>query len=266
MERGKKMESGLLTVPSSEQVEIFRDILEQAGRWDQAEDIGQLVNCLRSIRTNLEDAMDEVNYLLEQIQPVEEPVMKARLGGMQEEIRKSIHQAGKQVRAAEAEVIGGIQNTLQALREKGLQVLDDIFNTAHVSQGLGRAETLLMQAVSGLEKKMQAVDCIAEELHAIKGHAKNMGRAAVGKSAEEIAARDKTIGAMAKIRAGMEYCRKVLAGLGQKVLTARAHVEHLHQTIELRPEKVSSVQEITRELRDARACDFGRQPEPAQTR
>ena len=65
MERGKKMESGLLTVPSSEQVEIFRDILEQAGRWDQAEDIGQLVNCLRSIRTNLEDAMDEVNYLLD---------------------------------------------------------------------------------------------------------------------------------------------------------------------------------------------------------
>ncbi len=240
--------------------------MEQTGRRNQAEDIGQLVHCLQSIQTNLADAMDEVSYLLEQIEPVEEPDIKARLGRMQEEIRKNMYQFGKQIQAAETEVVEGIQNVMQDLRKKGVQALDCVFSTAHVSQGLGRAEALLTQAVSGLEKKMQAVDCMAEEFHAMKGHAKNIGRAAVGKPAEEVTAGNRTVGAMAKIRAGMEYCKKILTGLGKKVLMARAHVEHLHQTAELRPEHVASVQEIAKELRDAR--DFGpvRHPELLQIR
>lgn len=260
------MESVFLTYPSLEQMDTFRGILEQNGKGNQAEDIGQLINCLQLIQTNLAEAMDEVSYLLEQIQPVEEPDIKKRLGRIQDEIQKSIRRFGKQVQAAEQEVIEGIQNTMQALKGKGVQALGCVFNAAHVSQGLSRAETFLMQAVSGLEKQMQAVDCMAEEFHAMKGHAKNIGRAAVGKSAEEIAARDKTIGVMAKIRAGMEYCKRILTGLGQKVLTARAHVEHLHQTIGLRTEKAASVEEIAKELRDARNFDLGRPAEPVQAR
>ena len=253
-------------MPLSEQVEVFRDILEQTGRKNQAEDISQLIQCLQSIQTNLADAMDEVGYLLRQIQPVEEQGMRARLGRMQEETRESLCRAGKQVQAVEAEVIGGIRNAMQAMKDKGVQALDHILDAAHVSQGLSRAEAFLVQAVSGLERKIEAVDCMAEEFHAMKGHAKNIGRAATGKSVEEIAARDKTIGTMAKIRAGMEYCKKLLAGLGQKALIARAHVEHLRQTAERCPEKAASVQEIAKELRDASAIDSCRYLEPAQAR
>lgn len=260
------MESVFSSMPLSEQVEVFQDILEQAGRKNQAEDISQLIQCLQSIQTNLADAMDEVGYLLRQIQPVEEQGMRARLGRMQEETRESLCRAGKQVQAVEAEVIGGIRNAMQAMKDKGVQALDHILDAAHVSQGLSRAEALLVQSVAGLERKIEAVDCMAEEFHAMKGHVKNIGRAATGKSVEEIAARDKTIGAMAKIRAGMEYCKKLLAGLGQKALIARAHVEHLRQTAERSLEKAASVQEIAKELRDASAIDSGRHPEPAQAR
>ena len=170
------MESSFLSFPQSEQVEIFRSILEQTGRSNQAEDIGQLIQCLQSIQTNLADAMDEVSYLLEQIQTVEEPDIKARLGRMQEEMLENLHRAGTQVQAVESEVIGGIRNTMQALRAKGVQALDHVLDAAHVSQGLSRAETLLVQAVSGLEGKIRDVDCMAEEFHAMKGHAKNIGR------------------------------------------------------------------------------------------
>ena len=260
------MESSFLLFSPPEQVEIFRGILEQTGMKTRAEDIGQLVSCLQSIQTNLADAMEEVRYLMEQIQPVEEPDMKARLGRMQEEMLENLHRAGTQVQAVESEVIGGIRNTMQALRAKGVQALDHVLDAAHVSQGLSRAETLLVQAVSGLEGKIRDVDCMAEEFHAMKGHAKNMGRAAMGKTAEEITPRDNTIGAMARIRAGMEYCKKLLEGLGEKALMARAHVEHMHQTIELGPENVASVQEIAKEFRDAKAMDAGRHPEPSQTR
>lgn len=123
-----------------------------------------------------------------------------------------------------------------------------------------------MQTVAGLERKIGNVDRMAEELHAIKGHAKNLGRTAAGRSAEEIDARDQTKGILAKIRAGMEYCKKVLTGMGQKILMARAHVVHLKLSAERKTEKVTTVQEIARELRDTSAMDFGRQLEPAQAR
>lgn len=44
---------------------------------------------------------------------------------------------------------------------------------------------------------------------------------------------------------------------------ARAHAVHLKLSAERKTEKVSSVQEIARELRDTSAMDLGRQPEPA---
>lgn len=260
------MEAVCSSMPLSEQVEVIQNLLEQNGRRDQAEDIGQLIYCLQSIQTNLAEAMEEVSYLMRQIQPVEEQGMRVRLERMQEETRESLCRAGKQVQVVAAEVSGGIRNAMQAVKGKGVKALDHILDAAHVSQGLSRAEALLVQAVSGLERKIEAVDCMAEEFHAMKGHAKNIGRAVTGKSVEEIAVRDKTIGVMAKIRAGMEYCKKLLAGLGEKALAARAHVEHLRQTAERCPEKAASVQEIAKELRDASAIDSSRQPKPAQVR
>lgn len=255
-----------LSAPMMGQLEAFWNAMEQNGRGNQAEDISQLLACVQSIQMDLAEALDEVGYLKEQIQSLENATMKARLGRMQEEMQNGLCQAGKQVRAVEAEVVGGIQNAIETLKEKGVQVLDRILDTAHVSQILGRAENFLMQAAAGMEQKMGAVDCMAEEFHAMKGHAKNIGRAAVGRTVEEIGARDKTRGILTKIRAGMEYCKKVFAGLGQKALMARAHVVHLHQITEQKTEKVAGVQEIAKELRDASAMGFGTYPQSVQAR
>lgn len=261
------MEMGaFLSAPLTGQLETFWEVMEKNGREGQAEDIGQILAYVKSIQTDLADALDEVSYLRDQIQSIEDSTMKARLGRFQEDVQMGLYQAGAQARMVETEVAEGIRNAVDTLKEKGLHVLDKVLDTAHVYQGLGKAENLLMQAVAGMDQKMEAVDRMAEEFHAIRGHVKNIGRAAAGLPAEAVGERDQTRGVLAKVRAGMEYCRKVLAGLGQKALLARAHVMHLHLTTEQKAEKAASVQEIVRELRDASAMDFDRHQEPVQVK
>lgn len=56
-----------LSVSLEEQMKTFRNTMEQNGRESQAEDIGQLIDCVQSIQMNLADAMEEADYLLEQL-------------------------------------------------------------------------------------------------------------------------------------------------------------------------------------------------------
>lgn len=255
-----------LTVPQMGQLETFLEQLEQNSKARQAEDIRQILACVNAMRADITETLEEVAYLRDYIQSMEPPSLKTRLGTMQDEVRESLYEAGNQLKEVERQIVGEIQNSMNMLKNKGIQTLDEILDAAHVFQGLGKIETVLARAVTGMERKIETVDRMAEELHAIKGHVKNIGRAASGRPAEEIADRDVTKGVLAKFRAGMEYCRKILAGMGQKVLMAKAHTVHLHHLADSKIEQVSSVQKIAGELRAASAIEYGRLPEPAQAR
>ena len=263
--KGKGMDT-TPTVPKMGQLETFLNQLEQNSRERQAEDIRQILDCVKAMRTEVAEALEEAVYLREYIQSLETPPLKARLGSMQEEVRESLYETGNQLKEVERQIAEEIKNSMDMLKNKGIQALDQVLDAAHVFQGLSRIETMMTQAVAGMEKKIETVDRMAGELHAIKGHVKNIGRAASGRPAEEIIARDVTKGVLAKFRAGMEYCRKILAGMGQKALIARAHAVHLHQLADPQIEQVSSVQKIAGELRAAFAMEYSRLPEPAQAR
>lgn len=50
----------------------------------------------------------------------------------------------------------------------------------------------------------------------------------------------------------MRYCKKLIAGMGQKLLVAKAHVVHLQKEAERKgEEKIASVQEILKEMRES---------------
>ncbi len=253
-----------IAVPQAGQLELFLNRLEQSSRENQAEDIRQILDCVKAMRTDVADALEEVAYLREYIQSMENVSLKTRLGTMQEEIRRSLSETGDQMREVEKQVMGEIRNSMNALKIKEIQALDRILDAAHISQGLGRVESMLTQAEAGMERKIAAVDCMAGEIHAIKGHVKNIGRTMSGRPVEEIADRDITKGILVKIRSGMEYCRKILAGMGQKALMARAHAEHLNQLADPKIEQALSVQEIAGELRAASAMEVSRKSEPAR--
>lgn len=65
-----------------------------------------------------------------------------------------------------------------------------MLDAAHIYEGLSRVELHLNKSVAAMERRIEKADRIADELHGIKGHMKNIGNVAVGKPAGELAERD----------------------------------------------------------------------------
>lgn len=93
----------VLSVSLEEQMKTFRNTMEQNGRASQAEDIGQIIDCVQSIQMDLADAMEEANYLLEQLRFMKNSSMKSGLDRMQEDMREGLLRAGDQIKAVEKE-------------------------------------------------------------------------------------------------------------------------------------------------------------------
>ena len=106
--------------------------------------------------------------------------------------------------------------------------------------------------MTAMEQRIEKVDRMADELHEMKGHMKNIGNVAAGRPIDTPAERDRSKGLLAKIENSMRYCKKLIAGMGQKLLVAKAHVVHLQKEAERKgEEKIASVQEILKEMRES---------------
>ena len=133
--KGKGMET-TPTVPKMGQLETFLNQLEQNSRERQAEDIRQILDCVKAMRTEVAEALEEAVYLREYIQSLETPPLKARLGSMQEEVRESLYETGNQLKEVERQIAEEIKNSMDMLKNKGIQALDQVLDAAHE---IGRA-------------------------------------------------------------------------------------------------------------------------------
>lgn len=247
-----------------EQAELvdFFEAMGRNGRQVQAEDIERLLSCIKAMQEEFSDAMDEISYLREQIQLMEDATVKARFQKIQAEMQEGLKQAGEQVMAVKREAAEAISHAMSAFKVKGIRAFDKVLDAVHIQEGLCAAEIWLHQSAAAMEQGMERADHMPEEVHAVKGHVKNVGKIALGKPLEELTPRDKSKGVMAKIKKSMEYCRNLMEALSRKLLMARAHVEHLHQLAQKENgEKIPAVQEIARELKEASAMEFPVQPE-----
>lgn len=243
-----------LFVPLGEQEHLkeFFETMRENGREETAENMEQMLACIKEMQEGLADAVEEIEFLKEQIQGMQDATMKAKFQKIQEEMMDSIKMAGQRMDGIKKDIAGQIRTASEACRKKGIQALDNILDAAHIYDGLSKVEAHLNHAVAAMEERIEKVDRMAEEVHEMKGHMRNIGNVAAGKPLDDLGERDRSKGLFAKIENSMRYCKKLIAGMGQKLLLSKAHVVHLQKEAERKgEEKVASVQEILKELRES---------------
>lgn len=233
-----------LQIPLGEQVHL------RAFFKEQAEDVDQLMNYLQEMRIDFSEAMDEIRYLREQIDMLQNQSTKAALRKIQEEVKTAVISSKKQMEAITSEVVRIVDLAAEHIKQKGRQVVDKIFEMSHVERGLGRVALFLYKSLDALGNQIHKIEPLAEELHAMKAHAGNIGRAVTGKPLQELKAHDHTQGILAKVEKSLGYCRKIIAGLAEKTVLARAYVVHLHEISKRNKESdVPTVPEIARQMK-----------------
>lgn len=243
-----------LFVPLGEQEHLkeFFNTMRENGRKDAAEDMEQLIACVKEMQEDLSDAMEEIDFLQQQIKDMQDSTMKAKLQKAQEEMMDSVKMACQKMDGVKKDIAGQVRNAAAVCKKKGIQALDNILDAAHIYDGLSSVEQHLNNAVTAMEQRIEKVDRMADELHEMKGHMKNIGNVAAGRPIDTPAERDRSKGLLAKIENSMRSCKKLIAGMGQKLLVAKAHVVHLQKEAERKgEEKIASVQEILKEMRES---------------
>lgn len=244
-----------LNVALGEQ-EHLRDFflqMKEQGRGEQAEDIEQLLAQLNGMKSEFEDALDEIRYLKEQISTIQDQTVKAKLRKMQEEVQTVMKQAQNRASSVKRTVESNIHNAIAAGKRKGGLVLDKTFDIIPIYQGLGVVESFLQHSAIALEQKSGKVNALADEVHAVKSHIKNAGMVVAGKMATEIGERDHDKGVLSKIEKSVEYCRKLVASLSLKTIMAKAHIEHFRELSGKRSDEVPTVFEIAKNMREKAA-------------
>ena len=89
-----KLESNLF-VPLGEQEHLkeFFDTMRENSREGTAEDVEQLIACVEELQEDLSDAMEEIQFLKQQIKDMQDATMKAKLQKVQEEMMDSVKMA-----------------------------------------------------------------------------------------------------------------------------------------------------------------------------
>ena len=169
-----------LFVPLGEQEHLkeFFNTMRENGRKDAAEDMEQLIACVKEMQEDLSDAMEEIDFLQQQIKDMQDSTMKAKLQKAQEEMMDSVKMACQKMDGVKKDIAGQVRNAAAVCKKKGIQALDNILDAAHIYDGLSSVEQHLNNAVTAMEQRIEKVDRMADELHEMKGHMKNIGNVA----------------------------------------------------------------------------------------
>lgn len=81
-----KLESRLfVALGEQEHLKEFFDTMQKSGREGAAEDVEQLIACVEAPQEDLSDAMEEIQFLKQQIKDMQDATVKAKLQKVQEE-------------------------------------------------------------------------------------------------------------------------------------------------------------------------------------
>lgn len=251
------MESTMqIPLGQQEHLKDFFHMMKMAGREEQAKDIEELLRYLDELKNGFSDALEEIDYLKEQIDAMQNQSLKARLGKMQDTILESIQQTRQNAEEVSHSIKEGIGQVLAAGQRKGIQAATALLDASHIRQGLSRIEAGLMQTSVFLSGAAKQTEDVANEIHFAKEHVKAAGNMVLGKPKDAFGEREAYQGILGKIQKSMEYCQKVMNGLVSKTQKARAHIEHFCLSAEKGDKRIPAVEEIEREFKQAAGMEF----------
>lgn len=87
-------------------------------------------------------------------------------------------------------------------------------------------------------------------------HMENAGKLVMGKAVNPIPEREQYSGLLGKVEKSISYTNRLISGLVEKTLSARAHMEHFQLSADRKRKKIPEVSAIREELRQSSIQDL----------
>ena len=123
-----------LSVPLGEQEHLkeFFEVMRDNGKKIQAEDMERLFGYITVLQRDLKDAIEEVDYLRDQIEEMQDQTLKAKFENIQWAVQDSMHNAWDQIKEVKEAFTAQILNGAAVCKRKGVQALDRVLDMTHI--------------------------------------------------------------------------------------------------------------------------------------
>lgn len=146
----------------------------------------------------MNDIEEKIFFVLEELDTVKAQLAQVQQIPQTKEVRHTLADLMQNLQGQANHLQEQIHSMKTRLNEKAAQLVQNFKNQGvaalnHVCVFLGVKESLtqiresLLQSAKEMQSSMDKIDQVAEELRAATTHAKNVGRAVVGKEAQEVA-------------------------------------------------------------------------------
>ena len=227
------MESTLkVPLMEQEQLEELLRILDEKGMTEEKEQVSGLAQYLDAMDTQLGAVLKELGDVKEQLGVIQDQGIKAAAVRVVAKVEGKVQEAREQIHVLKEKFMEGVQKTVKNFREKGVLTLAKMIDFLGLQKGIQTVHNQLSQSVLSMDRGIDRLGSMADELHAAKTHIGNIGRELAGKESVKTPGRDMERGSVFQIQKGLYHVMGVTAGMKDRTEKMLSKMERLTEHAE----------------------------------
>ena len=172
-------------------VEELLKILLDVNLEQNRQTVHLLMNYMNDIEENFFSVLEELDTVKAQLAQVQQTTqtkeVRHTLADLMQNLQEQANHLQEQIHSVKTRLNEKAAQLVQNFKNQGVTALNHVCEFLGVKENLTQIRESLLQSAKEMQSSMDKIDQVAGELRAAKTHAKNVGRAMVGKEAQEVA-------------------------------------------------------------------------------
>ena len=251
MEEGETVEIQETREPLREQgsIRALLELLEQQGMEQEKGDVLRMADYIDSMEMQLGTVLKELGEVKKQLGVMQESKVKLFAVNTIQKAEHQVQTLRFQVGEWKRKFVGRAEQAVMDFKEKGKDALACAVKGMHLTQGLQKIQSSLHTVMLSMDRKIDRLGSMAEELHAAKGHLKNAFLEMQGKDTARITERNPEQGILFQTQKVLFQSMRSIHKLEQKTERLQRQIGKLEE----RQEKQASLKDTLQELRQETA-------------
>jgi hypothetical protein len=195
-----------------------------------AADLIAIIGHVGTMERQLDNAVIELQAMrreLSSMREAQEHPAGTTLRNAVRTMETNVGEVRRRLESVKTDFVEDCKNTLTAVKEKGIDVLNNLSEFFRFKKGLQSCRDALANGMASAEKSIAKIETFSKEYHQAESHIKNMARTVAGKETEQDV---KPVGKLAKaLEAPYKAACSCMKTAGQSVEAAIGSLERLEE-------------------------------------
>lgn len=207
--------------------ELLKLLMEN--RPEMGKEYSTMLRQMDGMEKQLDAALAELQEVKAQLAEMQESPAKQTVSRVAGLVEGKLHAVQERLTGIKDRIVVGAKEAVEGFKHMGVAALDKAVSGLGIKRALEGMQNELDSSILNMNKSIERIESIGNELRSVGGHVKNIARAVAGK--ERQAVDGGRVGRFqAAVLAPMRMEKTMLYRLRNKVLAAIGGVERLEQT------------------------------------